>query len=54
MLSNKKGLMVSRFTYYPPYDEARLPQELADLVHGADPIMVIRIHEERKRSATNT
>lgn len=36
------------------YDEARLPQELADLVHGVDPIMVIRAHEERKRSPKYT
>jgi len=33
------------------YDEAGLPQELAELVHGADPTMVIRTHEERKRSS---
>lgn len=36
------------------YDEAGLPQELAELAHGADPIMVIRAHEERKQSSSNT
>jgi len=34
------------------YEEAGLPRELADLAHGADPIMVIRAHEERIRTAT--
>ncbi len=36
------------------YDEAELPQELAELAHGADPVMVIRAHEERKRSSNST
>ncbi len=31
------------------YEEARLPRELADLAHGADPMMVIRAHELRTR-----
>lgn len=34
-----------------PYNEAKLPQELADLAHGADPLMVIRAHEARQRTA---
>lgn len=33
-----------------PYDEAKLPQELADLAHGADPLMVIRAHEAELRT----
>ena len=32
------------------YDEAELPQELADLAHGADPLMLIRAHEEKLRA----
>jgi hypothetical protein len=35
------------------YDVAKLPMELADLAHGADPLMVIRAHEEVLRAGRN-
>lgn len=33
------------------YDEAPLPPQLADLVHGSDPLMVLRAHHVRVRNA---
>lgn len=34
-----------------PYDQAPLPAELAEFVHGNDPMMVIRAHEQLARSS---
>jgi len=51
---NHKGIDGIEIHPLCTYKEAKLPKELAYLVHGADPLMVIRAHEEQVRTTTNT